>query len=97
MAPSPLEHQSILAELVSHLGTISRVPAAGTSAPRVDVDADLYEAGYLDSLSVPEFLVLAERSFGVALPDWLIGGHANSLTALATYIEAQLAARASER
>jgi acyl carrier protein len=83
--------REIVAALKVHLETVHRSKA--TVAERLDFDphVDLYEAGYLDSIGASEFLLLAERQYGVSLPDWLIGGQASTLSALAAYIEGELA------
>lgn len=82
--------QEIVRALQTHLATVhssTRTPADET---RFDPNLDLYEAGYLDSLNVSAFLLLTEQRYGISLPDWLIGAQANSLAALAAYIEAAL-------
>ena len=53
-------------------------------------DVDLYDAGYVDSMTASEFLILAEKEYGIRLPDWLIGGQENTLKSLASYIKSQL-------
>lgn len=74
--------------LRQHLETICR--SRGKRLPgSVNADVGLYESGYLDSLSGSEFLMLAEKSFGVPLPDWLLGAKASSLAKLAAYIEVE--------
>lgn len=88
--------QEIVDALTAHLETVYRLHAGTADPITFDPDLNLYEAGYLDSLSASEFLLLAEGQFGVALPDWLIGGQANSLAALAGYIEAELERQRSE-
>jgi acyl carrier protein len=82
--------REIVVALKGHLETVNRSHGQEVDAADFDPHLDLYEAGYLDSLSASEFLLLAEEQYGVALPDWLIGGRANSLAALAGYIETEL-------
>ena len=84
------DRQTILNALVAHLQTVHAASGKRPDSQPIDVDADLYESGYLDSLSVSQFLLLAEKQFGVTLPDWLIGQDTNSLAGLAGYIETQL-------
>lgn len=83
-------HQEIVVALKAHLETVYRSHSESGDEVDFDPHLDLYEAGYLDSLSASEFLLLAEQQYAIALPDWLIGGRANSLAALAVYIEAEL-------
>jgi acyl carrier protein len=90
-AVTPDRRREIVVALKAHLETVNRSHGKGADIVDFDPHLDLYEAGYLDSLSASEFLLLAEEQYGVALPDWLIGGRANSLAALAVYIEAELA------
>ena len=84
------DHGEILAGLRRHLAATVAKGGVDVGAEGIRDDVDLYEAGYLDSLTASEFLVLAEREFGVRLPDWLIGGQANTLDSLARYIENEL-------
>jgi acyl carrier protein len=83
--------EEIILSLTAHLQTVraSKTRAGGGAA--IDVQADLYEAGYVDSLGVSEFLLLAETQYGIELPDWLVGCEANSIATLAAYIETKLA------
>ena len=83
-------HGDILASLRSHLMSTAEKHGRPLGTGELQDDVDLYEAGYLDSLMAAEFLVLAEREFGVSLPDWLIGGQANTLETLARYISGEL-------
>lgn len=53
---------------------------------RIDAAVNLLEAGYVDSLSASEFLVMAEQHFQVAIPDWLLGGPKGTLQGLAGFI-----------
>ncbi|MCC7127086.1 MAG: acyl carrier protein [Acidobacteria bacterium] len=82
-----IDRDAIVQALIGHLRAVWR------SANRADVDAaidpavDLYESGYLDSLNASQFLLAAEKQFGVPLPDWLLGGGANSLHMVADHIE----------
>ncbi len=64
--------------------------AKATGRPRAEirVDLDLLESGDLDSLSSAEFLLAAERQFGVRIPDWVLGGEASTLEALAAFVHA---------
>ena len=90
-AATPDRRREIVASLKAHLEAVNRSHGKGADTADFDPHLDLYEAGYLDSLSASEFLLLAEKQYAIALPDWLIGGRANSLAALAVYIEAELA------
>jgi acyl carrier protein len=83
-------HEDILMGLRAHLVTTARNGGRKLDDAGIVTDVDLYEAGYLDSLTASEFLVMAEKQFGVHLPDWLIGGQANTLDSLAGYIATQL-------
>ena len=87
---APVEREAISAALRGHLETVWR--AAGKSFNQSDFDpnADLYEKGYVDSLSAAQFLLLAEKQYSIRLPDWLLGGRAKSLAELADYIAGEL-------
>ncbi len=80
------DHAGIVASLRAHLTAVAEKHDQPLRPDELRDDADLFEAGYLDSLMASEFLVLAEKQFGVPLPDWLIGGKANTLETLARYI-----------
>jgi len=82
--------QEIVKSLQLHLQTVGRAKGRNLDANGFDPDLDLYETGYLDSLGVSEFLVLVEKQYGMALPDSLIGGRANTLTKLAAHIAGAL-------
>jgi acyl carrier protein len=86
-------HGDIVAALRQFLRTAAE--NNGKSLGTVDVrdDIDIYEAGYVDSITASAFLVLAEKKYRVQLPDWLIGGQVNTLDKLARYIEDQLSSR----
>lgn len=88
---TPDRRQEIVDALKTHLQAVYRSRGEAVDKAAFDPHLNLHEAGYLDSLSASEFLLLAERQYNVALPDWLIGGDANTLTALAEYIDAELA------
>jgi acyl carrier protein len=94
-AAAPPPHPEIVHALKAHLIAVYRSRGETVDEAEFDPHLDLREAGYLDSLSTSEFLLLAEQQYAIALPDWLIGGQANTLAALAAYIEAELARRAS--
>jgi acyl carrier protein len=83
----------ILAGLKAHLAASAEEAGKSLDGVALQDDVDLYEAGYLDSLTASEFLIRAEKDFGVELPDWLIGGRANTLASLARYIDAELSSR----
>jgi acyl carrier protein len=89
-APSD-RHQQIVAALEVHLKTVYRSHRGDPAKVYFDPNLNLYEAGYLDSLSASEFLLLAEQQYALPLPDWLIGGQVNTLAALAEYIATGLA------
>jgi acyl carrier protein len=94
-AATPVRREEIELALRAHLETVYRSHRKVADTADLDPQLDLYEAGYLDSLSASEFLALAEKQYGITLPDWLIGGSANSLAALAAYIEDKLACEKS--
>jgi len=83
--------EEIILSLTAHLQTVRASKSGTGGAAAIDVQADLYEAGYVDSLGVSEFLLLAEKQYGIELPDLLVGCEANSIAALAAYIETTLA------
>ena len=92
-AAAPVDRDAITAALRGHLEAVWR--AAGKSFNQADFDprADLYEKGYVDSLSAAQFLLLAEKQYAIRLPDWLLGGRAKSLAELADYIADELSRR----
>jgi acyl carrier protein len=87
---SSADHGEILASLTGYLAVVAEKNGRMLGTADLQADVDLYEAGYLDSVSSTEFLLLTEKEYGVQLPDWLIGGPANTLDKLARHIEAQL-------
>jgi hypothetical protein len=87
--------REIVVALKQHLETVHRAKAMVTAPLDFDPHVDLYDAGYLDSIDTSEFLLLAQRQYGVSLPDWLIGGQASTLAALAAYIDGELTSRRS--
>jgi acyl carrier protein len=90
---APLGHARILAGLKAHLAASAEASGKSLDGVALQDDVDLYEAGYLDSLIASEFLIRAEKDFGVELPDWLIGGRANTLASLARYIDGEQSSR----
>ncbi len=87
--------REIVAALKQHLEAVHHSKAIVTERLDFDPHVDLYEAGYLDSIDASQFLLLAEKQYGVSLPDWLIGGQASTLAALAAYIDGELTSRRS--
>ncbi len=87
------DHGHILQGLRAHLTATAEKHDRPIRPDELRDDADLFEEGYLDSLMASEFLVLAEKEFGVPLPDWLIGGKANTLEGLARYVADELASK----
>jgi len=83
--------EEIIRSLTAHLQTVRASKGRDGGEVDIDVRANLYEAGYVDSLGVSEFLLLAERQYGIELPDWLVGSQASSIAALAAHIETTLA------
>jgi len=80
---------SIIEFLRLQVVAITKKQGRTLEANEIDTQVDLYEAGYIDSLSVSELLVQAEGKFGVRLPDYIVGGSVNTLGALADYISVQ--------
>jgi acyl carrier protein len=92
-AAAPPRLAQILASLKVHLAASADEAGKSLGGVVLQDDVDLYEAGYLDSLTASEFLLRAEKEWGVQLPDWLIGGRANTLATLAGYIDGELGSR----
>ena len=67
---------------------LAAVSAGGLAIESIDTRADLLESGYVDSLSVADFLVGVENLYGVSVAPWEVGGRLNTLEALADYIAA---------
>jgi acyl carrier protein len=84
-APEPaLDIEPIVTFLRSR---IAGMQSSTTSADAIDVNANFYQAGYLDSRSAAEFLVALEAHYGVELPDWLLGlDEANTIAGLSKQI-----------
>ncbi|MBI3122355.1 MAG: acyl carrier protein [candidate division NC10 bacterium] len=79
------EADAILAALRTQIAVQSR----GRLAPEdVDVDVNVCDYGYLDSLSYVEFLLHVETTFGVWVLDVQFVGRFNTLRALAAHIAA---------
>ena len=91
----PASREAIIAALKGHLETVWSSEGKPVEPADFSPDEDLYETGYVDSLSAAQFLLLAEKQYGIKLPDWLLGGRAKSLAALADYIGNELARRRS--
>jgi acyl carrier protein len=89
----PVGREVIIVALRGHLETVWRATGKSLTQADLDENADLYEKGYVDSLSAAQFLLLSEKQFGVRLPDWLLGGRAKSLTELSDYIADELSRR----
>jgi acyl carrier protein len=92
-ASSSVEREAIIAALRGHLETVWRAANKPFNLADFDQSADLYEKGYVDSLSAAQFLLLAEKQYGITLPDWLLGGRAKSLVDLADHISGELSRR----
>lgn len=56
------------------------------AADEVDADINLWDAGYVDSLSYVEFLVYIEAQYGVSIPDVELTDRLSTLEALATFV-----------
>ena len=80
---------SVIEFLRLQVVAITKKQGRALEANEVDAQVDLYEAGYIDSLSVSELLVQAEGRFGVRLPDYIVVGSVKTLEALADYISVQ--------
>ena len=89
-AASTGRRAEIVTALRCHLQTVWETNRKSFDVSEFNENDDLYDSGYVDSLSAPQFLLLAEKQYGVKLPDWLLGGQAKSVAALAEYIERQL-------
>jgi acyl carrier protein len=64
-----------------------------TLADVVD-DVDMYDAGYVDSVGVTEFMVRVSSQYQLAIPDVKLGTELKSLRDVARYIETALQAGA---
>ena len=80
---------SVIEFLRLQVVAITKKQGRDLEASEIDTQVDLYDAGYIDSISVSELLVQAEGKFGVRLPDYIVGGSVNTLGALADYISVQ--------
>jgi acyl carrier protein len=84
-----LDVEPIIAFLRSRLAGMQ---ATAISVDAIDVNANFYQAGYLDSRSAAEFLVSLEAHYGVELPDWLLGiDDANTIAGLSRQIAQRVA------
>jgi acyl carrier protein len=79
-AEVPTERPAILDELRALLISCSAAPLA---PEHVDVDGDLFELGYVDSVSAASFVDRVERRFGITISDAELVGRLHSLAAIA--------------
>jgi hypothetical protein len=92
LSAAPPARDEIVASLRRYVLETAAANGRALAAGDLRDDVDFYEAGYLDSLSASSFLVLAEKQYGVQLPDWLMGGRGSTLVKLARYIEREMGA-----
>lgn len=90
-AGAATSNQQIIAALQDHLATIARSQGRTPEPKGYDVNVPIHDAGYVDSLSMSEFLVLVEKQFEVKVPDWVLGESGSTLKGLAAYVAAELA------
>ena len=77
---APTERSAILDELRAVVISCSTAPL---TPELIDVDGDLLELGYVDSVSAASFVDQVERRFGVAISDAELVGRLHSLAAIA--------------
>jgi len=75
--------EPVIRVLCDYLAGKSR---ARLSAAQMNPDANVWTAGYVDSLAYVEFLVFIEETYGVTVSDVDIVGELNTLRALARHI-----------
>ena len=56
------------------------------TAQEIREDGELFDRGYLDSLSYVEFLVFIEHTYRVRIDDSQLAGHLSTIAAMAEYI-----------
>lgn len=76
----PSERSAILDELRGVLVSCSAAPLA---PEHIDVDGDLFELGYVDSVSAASFVDQVERRFGITISDAELVGRLHCLAAIA--------------
>jgi len=90
---APAERVAILDELRAMVVSCSAAPLT----PEVlDADGDLFELGYVDSVTAASFVDQVERRFGVTISDSELVGRLHSLAAIADRL-AQDALRTGSR
>jgi acyl carrier protein len=79
-AEAPTERPAILDELRAMVVSCSAAPL---TPELIDVDGDLLELGYVDSVTAASFVDQVERRFGVTISDAELVGRLHSLAAIA--------------
>ena len=74
---------SVIQALQEHVARSSR---GRLSAQEVREDAEMFDRGYLDSLSYVEFLVFIEHTYRVRIDDTQLAGHLSTIGAMAEHI-----------
>jgi acyl carrier protein len=77
---APTERAAILDELRAAIISCSATPL---TPELIDVDGDLFELGYVDSVSAASFVDQVERRFGVTISDAELVGRLHNLAAIA--------------
>jgi len=89
----PTERSAILEELRALIVACSASPLTPEG---IDVDGDLLELGYVDSVSAASFVDQVERRFGITISDAELVGRLHCLSAIADRV-AQGALRTGSR
>ncbi len=79
-APSPAD---VLTRLTALVVEISKGELTDSA---IDVNANLYDQGYVDSLSLSDLLLRVEKIYLVRIEDWQVGGSLDTLSRIADYV-----------
>jgi acyl carrier protein len=79
-AELPADRSAVLDELRALLISCSAAPLA---SEHIDVDGDLFELGYVDSVTAASFVDQVERRFGITISDAELVGRLHCLKAIA--------------
>lgn len=85
-APAPAgDHEAVLADLRRLLCKVSN---EDLREEEIDPTLEIYEAGYVDSITGAELLLQVEQQYGVFIPETELVGSLATLDALARHVAA---------
>jgi acyl carrier protein len=89
--PSSPDVEEVLGQLID---VVVATAEGRLAAADVDVDADVFDYGYLDSVGMTAFLAAIEQRFGVSVSDEALVTRLTTLRAMAAHVAAARGARA---